>query len=66
MFDNCSNCEYSRTRRLQCVCLNKNAVDYATTVSLRYICPLYHRGTQSIVFNFLGEQVFPPKENNNQ
>ncbi len=59
MEDNCSNCEYSKVRRIKPFCLNKKSIKYRELTSLYYYCDNHKRGIQVEIIDSGGIVIFP-------
>jgi len=61
MEDNCSNCEFSRVRRIEPFCTNKKSIKYQTITNLYYKCIEYKRGTQVEILSNNGTEITFPE-----
>jgi len=56
---NCSNCIFSRIRRVEPFCTNKKSEHYQTITSLHHTCIDHGKGTQVEIFGTNKEKIFP-------
>jgi len=59
MGKNCSNCIFSRIRRVEPFCTNKKSKHYQTVTSLHHTCINHGEGKQVEIFSSSGEKIFP-------